>query len=34
MEINKLVEVIADPQQGITISASLKRDLQHVLGEN
>lgn len=35
MEINELVEVVADPQQkDIAISAKLKRDLWHVLGEN
>ena len=33
MAINELAEVIADPQKGIEISANLKRDLQHVLGE-
>ena len=33
MAINELTEVIADSQKGITISASLKRDLQYVLGE-
>ena len=34
MAINELVEAVADPQKGIAISAKLKRDLQHVLGEN
>lgn len=34
MAINELAEAIADPQKGIAISANLKRDLQHVLGEN
>ena len=34
MAINELVAAIADPQNGIEISANLKRDLQHVLGEN
>lgn len=34
MAINELAEAIADPQKGITISANLKRDLKHVLGEN
>lgn len=33
MAINELVETIADPQRGIAISATLKRDLQYVLGE-
>ncbi|WP_300623992.1 hypothetical protein [uncultured Megasphaera sp.] len=33
MAINKLVEIIADPQRGIAISNTLKRDLQYVLGE-
>lgn len=34
MSINELAEAIADPQKDIAISANLKRDLQHVLGEN
>ena len=34
MAINELVAAIADPQNSIEISANLKRDLQHVLGEN
>ena len=33
MEVNKLVEEIADLQKGISISANLKRDLQYILGE-
>lgn len=33
MAINELVETIADPQRGIAISNTLKRDLQYVLGE-
>ena len=33
MAVNELTEVIADSQKGIAISASLKRDLQYVLGE-
>lgn len=33
LEINELTEAIADPQKGFTISESLKRDLQYVLGE-
>ena len=33
MAVNELVEEIADSQKGIAISSSLKRDLQHVLGE-
>lgn len=33
LEINELTEAIADPQKGISISESLKRDLQYVLGE-
>lgn len=33
LAINKLTEAISDPQQGIAISANLKRDLQYVLGE-
>ena len=34
MAINKLAEAIADPQKNITISASIRRDLQYVLGED
>ena len=34
MAINELAEAIADSQKGIAISANLKRDLQHVLGED
>lgn len=34
MAINELAEAVTDPQKGIAISANLKRDLQHVLGEN
>ena len=34
MEINELIEVIADPQKGIAISKNLKLDLQYVLGKN
>lgn len=34
MAINELTAAIADPQKSIEISANLKRDLQHVLGEN
>ncbi len=33
MTTNELTEAIADPQKGIAISESLKRDLQYVLGE-
>ncbi len=33
MAVNELAEEIADSQNGITISDSLKRDLQYVLGE-
>lgn len=33
MAINELIEAVADPQKDIAISAKLKRDLQHVLGE-
>lgn len=33
MAVNELVDEIADSQKGIAISSSLKRDLQHVLGE-
>ena len=33
MAVNELAEEIADSQKGIAVSASLKRDLQHVLGE-
>ena len=33
LAITELTEAITDPQKGITISASLKRDLQYVLGE-
>ncbi len=33
LEMNELAEMIADPQKGITISESLKRDLRYVLGE-
>lgn len=33
LAINELTEVIDDPQKGIAISASLRRDLQYVLGE-
>ena len=33
MAVNELAEEIADSQNGITISANLKRDLQYVLGE-
>ena len=33
MAVNELAEEIADSQKGIAISASLKRDLQYVLGE-
>ena len=33
MAMDELSEATADPQKGITISANLKRDLQHVLGE-
>ena len=32
LEVNELTEAIADPQRGITISESLKRDLQYILG--
>ena len=31
--INQLIEAVADPHEGITISASLKRDLQYILGD-
>ena len=34
MAINELAGAIADSQKSIEISANLKRDLQHVLGEN
>lgn len=34
MAIDELAEAVADPQKGIVVSKSLKRDLQHVLGEN
>ena len=33
LEINELTEAISDPQKGIAISASLKRNLQYILGE-
>ena len=33
LAINELKEVLADSHKGITISSSLKRDLQYVLGE-
>jgi hypothetical protein len=33
LEVNKLADVLADPQNDIKISASLKRDLQYILGE-
>lgn len=33
MSVNELAEEIADSQKGIAVSASLKRDLQYVLGE-
>ena len=33
LTINDLLEEIADPQKGITISGNLKRDLQYILGE-
>lgn len=33
LTINDLLEAIADPQKGITISGNLKRDLQYILGE-
>lgn len=33
LSISELTEAIADPQKGITLSASLKRDLQYVLGD-
>ena len=33
MAVNELAEEIADSQKGIAVSASLKRDLQYVLGE-
>lgn len=33
LAMNKLTEAIADSQQGITISSSLKRDLQYILGD-
>lgn len=34
MAINELTEAVVDPQKGIVVSKNLKRDLQHVLGEN
>lgn len=34
MAIAELAEAVADPQKGIVVSKNLKRDLQHVLGEN
>lgn len=34
MEMNKLSESIADLHKDVAISASLKRDLQYILGEN
>ena len=34
MAIAELSAAIADPQNSIEISVNLKRDLQHVLGEN
>ena len=34
MAVNELAEEIADSQNGITISANLKRDLQYVLGKS
>lgn len=34
LAINELKEVLADSHKGITISSSLKRDLQYVLGES
>lgn len=33
LAFKELAEAIADSQKGIAISANLKRDLQHVLGE-
>lgn len=33
LELNDLTEMIADPQKGIELSASLKRDLRFILGE-
>ena len=33
LSFNKLTEMITDPEKGIAISASLKRDLKHFLGE-
>ena len=33
LAMNELTEMIADSQKGIAISASLKRDLQYILGE-
>lgn len=33
LEIKELIEIIADPQKGVAISANLKRDLQYVLGD-
>lgn len=34
MAIDELTEAVVDPQKGIVVSKNLKRDLQHVLGEN
>ncbi len=33
LEVEKLVDAVADPQKGFTISANLKRDLRHVMGD-
>lgn len=34
MAMDELTEAVVDPQKGIVVSKNLKRDLQHVLGEN
>lgn len=34
MAIDELTEAVVDSQKGIVVSKNLKRDLQHVLGEN
>ena len=33
MEINKLTEIISNPQNNITVSANLKRNFQYILGD-
>lgn len=34
MAIDELTEAVVEPQKDIVVSKNLKRDLQHVLGEN